>query len=199
MTMKTATALLAIALAAPASAQQQPSQRHVTMGELIGVILKIQTKQEIEKFETEFKRYTGKDLNAVLKDLLLLAHASQIDIVAAEGMKVKPTSHDVRHCRDSGQNDKRCFEQFTWENIAPQTEYTKQNMLRWKVITTDVNRLVEAVNFCGSYNGAVTTCIIEIDENPDNTAYFFSIKDKDKGNVASLYFPPVLDAAKGQR
>jgi hypothetical protein len=170
-------------------AQQQ--QRHITEKETISYQISNLTQKEVEDFAAQFKQFTGTDLTEkVVLTLQLWAHAAAVDVDVAESNNVVPSSHDSRHCRTASPGDTSCFEQWLYTNLEAENPkvFSPKGSQITKMITTDSSGRVEGVHYCQALSGVIT-CVIDIEGNTHNQAFWLALKHDQKGLIAQIYLP----------
>jgi hypothetical protein len=168
--------------------QQQP--HHITADEMISYQISSLTQKGVEDFTAQFKQFTGTDFtDKVLLRLQMWGDAAAVDLSMAELNNVIPSSHDARHCRTTTRDgDTMCFEQWLYTNLEAElpSVLTEKGSQRTKMITTDRAGREEAVQFCQGKFGIIA-CVIDIEGT--SKAYYFALKDDQKGLVAQIYWP----------
>lgn len=115
--------------------------------------------------------------------------AAAVDLSLAELSHVIPSSHDTRHCRPiTPEGDTTCFEQWLYTNLEAElpSVVTEKGSQRTKMVTTDRAGREEAVQFCQGLHGVIA-CVIDVEDT--SKAYWFGLKDDQKGLVAQIYWP----------
>jgi hypothetical protein len=168
----------------------QYQRAHITAEEMINYQISNLTQKDAEDFAAQFKQFTGVDFtDKVFTMLQMWAHAAAVDVSVAELNNVVPSSHDTRHCRGT-EGDTTCFEQWLYTNLEaelPKTLSAKGSQ-RTKLVTTDTAGRVEAVQYCQGLGGIIA-CAIDIDGKFTKQAYYFALKDGQKGLVAEMFWP----------
>src|SRR5262249_39917751 len=148
-----------------------------------------QTQKDVEDFAAKFKQLTGVDFtDRVFISLKMRGDAAAVDVSMAELKNVTPSSNDARHCRTMGEGDATCFEQWLYTNLEAElpSVVSEKGSQRTKMITTDRDGREEAVNFCQGLDGVIA-CVIDIEDK--SVAYWFGLKDEQKGLIAQIYWP----------
>jgi hypothetical protein len=167
----------------------QYQRGHVTAEELINYEISNLTQKDAEDFAAQFKQFTGMDFtDKVVMRLQMWAHAAAVDVSKAEVNNVIPSSHV--HCRTMSPGDTTCFEQWLYTNLEAEnpTALSAKGSQRTKMVTTDRAGRVEAVQFCQGVGGVIA-CAIDMEGKQDRQAYWFALKDDQKGLVGQLYWP----------
>ena len=145
----------------------------------------------MEVFAAHFKQFTDTDFtDRVVSRLQLWAHAAAVDVGIAVSNNVVPSSHDTRHCHTTPEGDTTCFEQWLYTNLEAKLPVvlSEKGSQRTLLVTTDKAGRVEAVQYCQGLAGVIA-CAIDIEGKQDRQAYWFALKDDQKGVFAQMYWP----------
>jgi hypothetical protein len=163
-------------------------QRNATE-EMISYQLSNLTQKTVEDFAAQFKRFTGTDFtDKAILTLFMWADAAAVDLSMAELSDVIPSSHDTRHCRTMPEGDTMCFEQWLYTNLEAElpSVLSEKGSQRTKMVTTDRTGREESVQFCQGLHGVIS-CVIDVDGT--SKAYWFGLKENQKGLIAQIYWP----------
>jgi hypothetical protein len=82
------------------------------------------------------------------------------------------------------------FEQWLYTNLEAELPVvlSEKGSQRTLLVTTDKAGRVEAVQYCQGLAGVIA-CAIDIEGKQDRQAYWFALKDDQKGVFAQMYWP----------
>jgi hypothetical protein len=170
--------------------QVPPQPHHITMEEIIDYQISNLSQKKVEDFAAQFKQFTGMDFtDRVIIRLQMWGDAAAVDVSMAEFNNVIPSSHDTRHCRSTTpEGDTTCFEQWLYTNLEAELPavVSEKGSQRTKMITTDRSGREESVQYCQGKVGVIA-CVIDIEGK--TKAYYFALKDDQKGLIAQIYLP----------